>query len=146
MTIRMTMLVLAAAQLAACGMLPSQREETIPEPRIDYGQKLERPTPGAVYQAGTDMSYFEDLKARRVGDLVTIRLVETTAASKNSSTSTSKDSNTSITPPTIAGRGVTANGNPILDTSLEGTREFSGAGSTAQSNSLEGNISGKRNL
>ncbi|MEZ5460087.1 MAG: flagellar basal body L-ring protein FlgH [Steroidobacteraceae bacterium] len=45
---------------------------------------------GAIYQAGYDIQLFENAVARRVGDIVTIRLVESTNASKSSSTSTSK--------------------------------------------------------
>jgi flagellar L-ring protein precursor FlgH len=45
---------------------------------------------GAIYQAGYDIPLFENAVARRIGDTVTIRLVENTNASKSSSTTTSK--------------------------------------------------------
>ncbi len=134
-------LVLAlAAQLGACSLMSPSRDNELPRPHIDRVAQAGTPTDGAIYTEGQDMSYFADLKARRVGDIVTIRLVETTAASKSATTSTSKDSTTTITPPTIAGRAVTVNGTPVLDTSMEGSREFSGQGSSNQSNSLEGSI------
>ena len=54
---------------------------------------LPPPTPrtdGAIYQAGQQMELFADLKARRVGDVLTIVLNESTNASKNAITKTTK--------------------------------------------------------
>ena len=45
---------------------------------------------GAIYQAGYDVALFENAVAHRVGDTLTINLMESTAAQKSSSTSTSK--------------------------------------------------------
>jgi flagellar L-ring protein FlgH len=95
---------------------------------------------GAIYQAGNDIALFENATARRVGDIVTIRLVESTAASKSSSTSTSKKTSVSLPGPTILGRPVTAGGTPILETSIEGDNSFDGQGDSAQSNQLKGDI------
>src|SRR5712672_942896 len=47
-------------------------------------------TSGAIYQSGHDVALFENSVARRVGDSVTIRLVESTNASKTSTTATKK--------------------------------------------------------
>lgn len=98
-------------------------------------------TNGAIYAAGTELSLFEDLRARRVGDILTVVLQESTSASKSASTSTKKETDISLPGPTLAGRPVTVNGTPILDTSVSGNREFDGEGSASQSNRLAGNIS-----
>ena len=95
---------------------------------------------GAIYQTGHDIALFENSTARRVGDIVTIRLVESTAASKSSSTSTSKKTSVSLPGPTILGRPVTINGTPILETSATGDNSFDGQGDSAQSNQLKGDI------
>lgn len=95
---------------------------------------------GAIYQAGGDIRLFENAVARRVGDILTIRLVENMDASKSSSTSTSKSNSISIPAPTIAGRPVTANGVAILDNSVESDKSFDGSGSSRQSNSIFGDI------
>src|SRR5262249_8488180 len=42
------------------------------------------PQNGAIYQTGYDVALFENATARRVGDIVTIHLVEATNASKSS--------------------------------------------------------------
>jgi flagellar L-ring protein precursor FlgH len=129
--------VLAFALLAGCVMHP-------PEP--DYAATLPEPAPtaaqanGAIYQAGHDVALFENSVARRVGDTLTIRLNENTNASKSSTTSTSKSTNIDLPGPTIAGRPVTVNGTPILETSVANKTDFDGEGTSAQSNRLQGDI------
>lgn len=132
-------LVLAiAAMSAACAVAPEQDEPYRPPPFVQ--QAYEPVSSGAIYQAGTEVRLFEDLKAGRVGDILTVRLVERTDASKNSSTSTSKQSEASITNPVVFGNPITHNGVPVFDGSLSGDQSFDGSGSSSQSNSLIGDI------
>ena len=98
------------------------------------------PSAGTIYASGTEIRLFEDQKAGRLGDILTIRLVEQTRASKDSSTSTSKENAAELTNPTVFGRPVTSSGIPILQGSLDGERSFEGSGSSSQSNSLTGDI------
>lgn len=95
---------------------------------------------GSIYRAGNDIPLFENSTARRVGDVVTIHLVESTAASKSSSTTTSKKTSISMPGPTIIGKPVTINGNPIFETDINGANAFDGKGDSAQSNQLTGDI------
>src|SRR5690606_36447486 len=99
---------------------------------------------GSIYAAaGGDnrgMSLFQDNKARGVGDLLTIVLVENTRAKTNARTSVSKESGVDIAAPTIFGQDITYNGRPLLQAGIEGSRDFAGAGDSAQSNQLAGNI------
>ncbi|MFD0739006.1 flagellar basal body L-ring protein FlgH [Lysobacter koreensis] len=83
---------------------------------------------------------FQDSKAREVGDLLTIVLVEDTRAKTNAKTAVTKDSGLGMSAPTIFGQGVTVNGKPILQAEIEGKRKFGGAGDSAQSNQLDGDI------
>ena len=106
---------------------------------------------GGIYQAGYDIRLYEDMRARRVGDILNIILVEETDASKSATTSATKDTNSSITNPTILGATpsfntpsalpLSSNQNNNLGTSLESAHDFSGDGASTQSNSLTGNIS-----
>ena len=76
----------------------------------------ERPaSTGAIYQSGYDLPLFENAVARRVGDIVLIRLIENTTAQKSSSTSTSKTTAADLPGPTIAGRPVTLLTKPVYD-------------------------------
>jgi len=127
------------AALGACSMLPGKdhKADTV-VPRV-----LPPPTPrtdGAIYQAGQEMALFADLKARRVGDVLTIVLNESTAASKSATTKTTKSSAVTDTGPTLFGRSITTKGVPVLDTTLSGATNFDGEGSSSQGNSLIGSL------
>jgi len=129
-----------AFAISGCGLMGHQDQ---PLPGIDSGRPVavhSAPADGAIYAAGSDVSLFEDLKARRIGDLLTIVLKESTSASKSASTKTKKDSSIDLPGPTLVGRAVTVNGKPVLESSIEGAREFDGQGSSSQSNTLSGNI------
>ena len=112
----------------------------------DYSATWPEPPPpaseanGAIYQAGHDIALFENAVARRVGDTLTIRLNESTNASKNSSTTTSKSSSAEISGPTVAGRPVTANGVEVLSGGLDSETAFDGQGASTQSNKLTGQV------
>ena len=106
------------------------RELPPPEPRTD----------GAIYQAGQEMVLFADLKARRVGDVLTIVLNESTNASKSAVTKTTKNSSVADTGPSIFGKSITTKGVPIFDTTLSGAHSFDGEGSSSQGNSLVGSL------
>jgi flagellar L-ring protein FlgH len=123
-----------AAMLAGCAAHHSK-----PDPVV--ARKLPPPTPrtdGAIFQAGQQMELFADLKARRVGDVLTITLNEATNASKSAVTKTAKTTSVANTGPTIFGKTITTKGVPILNTSMSGADSFDGEGSSAQSNSIVG--------
>jgi len=98
-------------------------------------------TAGAIYAQGTEVSMWENVTARNVGDTLTIRLQESTNAEKSVSTNTSKTSEAAMTGPTIFGAPVTANGVPILEGSMNNDASFAGNGASKQSNALDGAIS-----
>ena len=98
---------------------------------------------GSIYAASAGqrgLALFQDNKARGVGDLLTIVLVENTRARSNATTAVSKESGVDIAAPTIFGQDITYNGRPLLQTGIEGSRDFAGRGDSAQSNQLAGNI------
>lgn len=95
---------------------------------------------GAIYQPGRDGTLFENPTARRVGDLLTIRLEERTTASKSAKTSTKKSTSVEIPGPTVLGLPVTVGGVPVLETEIAGDNSFDGKGDSAQSNQLYGNL------
>jgi flagellar L-ring protein precursor FlgH len=131
--------ILGSVLLSGCGLLPAKAHK--PEPVV--ARVLPPPTPrteGAIYQAGQQMELFADLKARRIGDILTIKLNESTAASKNAETKTSKATAVANTGPTLFGRTFTTKGVPILNTSMNGSDSFDGAGAVTQSNSLAGSL------
>jgi flagellar L-ring protein precursor FlgH len=121
--------------LAACAT-PHPPED----PMMDFPEQPPVPANGAIYQAGRDVPLFENTTAHRIGDTITIRLEERTNAEKSSSTSTSKNSQATLSGPTIAGRPVTVNGVEILSGGVDNNTNFEGQGDSRQSNRLEGDI------
>ncbi|MBN4073759.1 flagellar basal body L-ring protein FlgH [bacterium AH-315-E07] len=98
------------------------------------------PSNGSIYSSKYKMSLFSDIKAKQVGDLLTIILVEETTASKSADISADKNSSVNVLNPTILGRAVSF-GSRTLETAIEGSNQFDGAGSANQSNSLDGSVS-----
>lgn len=136
-----TTIVIAATLLAGCGsggaLLLEDREWAASEP---VPTPPEAAVNGSIYQAGQEIRLFENAVSRRVGDVLTIRLVEVTSAQKNSSTSTAKSSNIDVPAPTIIGREVPLGSRVWGDTSVNSGTTFGGTGASAQSNSLVGDI------
>lgn len=105
---------------------------------------------GSIYQSGHEVRLFEDMKARRVGDVLTIMLQERTQASKSASTETTKSSDVDIANPTLFGSSpefnlpgivpLASNRGNGLETGISAGTSFSGEGDASQSNSLTGNI------
>lgn len=105
---------------------------------------MPQPTPianGAIFQDQGSAYIFEDNKARRVGDILTIILTEKTQATKSATTNTKKEDTTDTGLPSIFGRGVTIGGANVLSNNIESTQEFKGEGDSSQSNALNGTIS-----
>ncbi|WP_416057602.1 flagellar basal body L-ring protein FlgH [Stenotrophomonas maltophilia] len=98
------------------------------------------PTAGAIYAAGPTLQLYSDRRARDVGDLLTITLLENTTATTSANTATNKESNLSIGTPSIFGAPVTLGGKDILSATAEGKRDFTGKGNSAQSNRLQGSV------
>ncbi len=135
---RFPVLLLALA-LGAC----ASRGATVDD---EYELPLEAQLPalpisnGAIYAPQQGMSLFEDRKAHRVGDVLTVLLIESTTAQKKANTSTARESSVGINSPTLLGRPVTAGGVPILDTEFGAESKFTGGGTSSQSNALSGSI------
>lgn len=129
-------LLLAACAASGPSLPPAGFEPSLP-PRVDAAA----PAPGAIYRGGGTggLSLFADQKARNVGDILTIQLVERTQASATSSTSTAKGSSVSVPAPRLFGAPATIGGR-TLDSELGADSEFSGSGNSTQSNRLDGNV------
>ena len=96
------------------------------------------PANGSIFQVQDGYAaLYEGWRARRVGDPLTIVLVEKTAASKSASSGLDSGGGFGITPPTT---GPLSLFNPT-DASVSGKRNFKGAGSADQANSLSGEVS-----
>src|ERR1044072_170906 len=62
-------------------------------------QAMPPPTAGAIYAQGTEVSLWENVTARNVGDTLTVRLEESTNAEKTASTNTGKSTTATLEDP-----------------------------------------------
>ena len=132
--------VSVALALTGCMTAGPQREEPSYRPAYPLMEPAPPPEGGGLYQAGYGVSLFDDRRAMRVGDIVTIRLQERMQSSKSADTKISKESSSSVIEPTILGKFVDGGTGGLL-TNLSGGHEFDGAAESDQSNSLTGTIS-----
>jgi len=75
-------LLATVSLISACGSNRVAQVSSMPSTVIP--QDYAAAAPGTIYRAGTDIRLFEDRKANRVGDILTVRLQESTNATKNS--------------------------------------------------------------
>ncbi|MDH3587972.1 MAG: flagellar basal body L-ring protein FlgH [Gammaproteobacteria bacterium] len=140
-SLRFLTIVAALAGLSACSLLPMpQADKEVWHPTEPVVMPDDIRTSGAIFSLGTQVELFSDVKARRVGDIITIRLVEKTAARKSSSTSTSKETSIANQNPTLFGVELSSDSIPILAQDIDGSHSFDGDGASSQSNELEGSI------
>lgn len=134
----------AGLALAGCNSTPTRdpgfapvRAPVMPAPP---------PANGAIYQAGYETRWFEDIRARRVGDILTVNLVEETDASISNKTEVSKSNATDVTNPTLFGNPLQFNlpgsksDTSTLGFGLNSSNTFAGEGDTEQSNELFGQL------
>ena len=145
----LTVLMISTTLLASgCATVMPDKQVYHPATPPDY--EYVEPTHGGIYQLGQEVRLFEDVKARRVGDLITIILSENTSASKSAKTTTDRATSIDVQSPTLLGATPTFNapgfipldsnrGN-TLSATLGSTNSFEGEGDSNQSNSLNGSI------
>ncbi len=96
------------------------------------------PANGSIFQPDAGYAPLTSgARASRVGDVLTIVLVERTSATKSSSANTGRDGGIGLTPPVT---GPLSFFKPS-DINMSGTQSFKGKGDAAQSNALSGELS-----
>jgi flagellar L-ring protein FlgH len=88
----------ALALLAGCASTPTTITNRVAPVRA-VAAETPPPSNGAIYQASTYRPMFEDRKARHIGDILTIAIVEKTAAVKAGASSGNKSGTVSATVP-----------------------------------------------
>ena len=91
---------------------------------------------GTIFNATRGNLFSMESRAQMVGDIITVQFAESFQATKSQNAATAKSNDSSISLPT-------ALGTPELSTKLGSSlaNTFSGSGSSAQSNSLNGQVS-----
>ncbi|MDR2443556.1 MAG: flagellar basal body L-ring protein FlgH [Deltaproteobacteria bacterium] len=115
--------------------------ETYPQPAIK--------TEGSLFSEDSRPDFFSDMKAQRIGDIITINIVETSKANKTATTSTSRSNEVNTSVNTLFGVEAT----PMLTTSrglnlLKGVdasydSQFRGSGTTSRNENITAKISAR---
>lgn len=142
-------LVMTNLLVSGCSSYGDFRELPTYQPILDQQPPRQAAT-GSIYAAAQNMVLFEDLRARQVGDVITIKLVEKTAAKKDANSEIKKNNQSTITNPTVLGTtpqfnvpGVVplaSNSNNNLGFDLNSDSNFKGEADADQSNSLTGDL------
>ena len=93
-------------------------------------------TRGSIYQAGYSIEMFRDRVAHRVGDVLTVRLEESTNGEYRAKTKTEKDATLDFPLPIFFGRPAPG---AVIETDTK--QKFDSHGDSNQSNKLDGTIS-----
>ena len=91
----------------ACGGSPTRRPALHPPvtPQQEYRQDAAVNNPGSLFAASEADTLFEDSRARRVGDIVVVKLVENTKAQNKAETSSNKKSSNNYEVANMFNRG-----------------------------------------
>lgn len=135
-------LLLAIALLPAPASARLLKHKAPPEDFAAARAPVAPPAPaaanGAIFQSGDGYAaLYEGTRAKRVGDPLTIVLVENTAASKSATSKLDSSGGFGITPPTTGALSLFKG----TDASVSGNRNFNGGGTAGQANSLSGEVS-----
>lgn len=90
---------------------------------------------GGLYNPGYNWSLVQDRRAYRVGDILTVKLDESTQSSKQARTNFGKKNDVSLGIPEAFGHAVDK-----LSATVSGKRSFNGSATSQQQNSLRGAI------
>ena len=143
--------LLASLVLSGCVTPPPKPDDPYYAPVLPRTPLPAAQNSGAIFQPGFETNLYDDRKAYRVGDIITITLSERTQASKKAGSSMSKDSSANLGLTSLFGGGVSIDNpstslNPLkaedlsLDVGYSGTRDTDGESDANQSNSLTGSI------
>jgi flagellar L-ring protein precursor FlgH len=149
---RVAALAIVVILLGGCDSVPRRDPEFAAAfPAAHPSPTAQQAASGAIYQAGYDIAYLEDIKAHRVGDILTVRLAEANNASKSNDSAISKKQESTVENPTILGTTpvfgmpgilpLAATSGNTLESNLASDHDFAGKSSAKQSNSLSGSIS-----
>ena len=137
-SLKIVFVCLSLSILVGCNVLPKRDPAFAPVQATDLYPP--RQSNGSIYQSGHDMRLFEDHKAKRIGDILTVKLDEDTKANKKSDLDAQKDNSISVTAPIFSGIESFAF-SKNLSAELASNHLFEGEGEANQSNSLTGDIS-----
>ncbi|MBN2060132.1 MAG: flagellar basal body L-ring protein FlgH [Deltaproteobacteria bacterium] len=154
----------AIFSLTACVSFPLKRESGNNAPstfqQVEVAEsrpEIKDPSSGAnLWHEASSRNYFQDLRAHKAGDLVTVNIVETSKASKNATTNTGRESSLSAGIDNLLGwegklKHLTSLGNKNVRSAYDNTsmfkgslnNSFKGSGTTTRDESMTASITAR---
>ena len=142
---KLLLVVLISGILSGCEAIHRPAQGTDPDyaptyPTTPDPKELRRAS-GAIYSNETALPLFETSRARFVGDVLTVFLMEATDAQQNATTVQKKNDNAKIVNTSFLGQPISLGSGYTADFNLNNQRAFNGESATVQKNKLTGNIS-----
>lgn len=139
-TIRGICSVVIINLLVACTITePAKPGDPSYAPIVTPTAAVPMPNRGGIYRPDYSVSLFEDRRAMRVGDILSVILSERTQSSKTADTEITKENSVSFGTGNVLG-GPPSLGDLNFSTEVAQDREMTGEASSDQSNSLSGSI------
>lgn len=131
------LMLLATLGLAGCESqaLFIQKDDAAYAPPEEIMEPTRAVSGGGLYHNSYNWSLTQDRRAYRVGDILTVRLDESTQTSKQAKTNFGKRNEVELGAPSLLGKTYDQ-----LSGSVSGDRSFNGNASSAQQNMLRGSI------
>lgn len=107
------------------------------EPPKQEEKKPVKQFTGSIYQKNMSMNLFYDTTARRIGDIITVRLMESATALSSSDTKAVKEQNVEMPPPKVAGGDVTKDEKNVLENNVAAGRDFKGSGESNKAHNFQ---------
>ena len=144
-------LIVLLSGAAGCAATDGRQAQQLPE-RYSLPEPMrpqETPREGTIYAAGSGLDLYADNRARKVGDIVLIRIVETSSGAKEANTKSERESTVSGGVASMFGfeswlAEKNRNFNPSL-TSIQArlTNDFEGKGKTNRKSNVTATISAR---
>ena len=135
-------LLLIALALAGCETLNPRVQVGVAQPPTVRPEPVATPhvNNGSIFQAVQYRPLFEDHRARLVGDVITVQIVEKLAAAQTSTSSIDKSGGVSAGVTAIPGFAPNSFTNGRASIGLNSSNTFAGKGSTVNSNDFSGTM------
>lgn len=140
--------ILLVFAVVGCASQPPRPGDPRFAPVYPQTPRIDMQNTGSIYGNSMGVSLYEDQRARRVGDIITVVLEEKTVSSKTSGTDLNKDDTNEMSVSSLLGLQPSMNvpgiinsrGDLTLDSATANSRKFAGEAKADQSNKLQGYI------
>ena len=138
---RKILVALMLSLLSACATLVPTEQPNAPEfaPILVPSPSAEPISAGSLFKTEVGVNLYDDRRAYRAGDIITVTLNERTVSSKSAETKIDKSADVTFGDDNILGRAVDFKGHSLL-TGVDQSRGFDGASEADQENRLQGSI------